>query len=68
MGRNSARCIPASKHDFKSALFTPVDGRAEPQKAAPAIAEAARDKGAHILTQLRGARHRNVGRRRSAAW
>lgn len=32
------------------ALYTPEDGRAEPQKAAPAIAEAARDKGAHILT------------------
>lgn len=32
------------------ALYTPEDGRAEPQKAAPAIAEAARDKGAAILT------------------
>ncbi|PMW45569.1 D-amino-acid oxidase, partial [Pseudomonas sp. GW460-11-11-14-LB11] len=31
--------------------YTPVDGRAEPQKAAPAIAEAARDKGASILTE-----------------
>lgn len=41
---------PGMKHDFKSALFTLADGRAEPQKAAPAIAEAARDKGAHILT------------------
>lgn len=34
----------------KGALFTPEDGRAEPQKTAPAIAEAARDRGAHILT------------------
>ena len=33
------------------ALYTPEDGRAEPQKAAPAIVEAARDKGAHILTE-----------------
>ncbi|PVA10346.1 D-amino-acid oxidase [Pelagivirga sediminicola] len=33
------------------ALHTPEDGRAEPQTATPAIAEAARDKGAHILTE-----------------
>lgn len=33
------------------ALYTPSDGRAEPQKAAPAIAEAARDKGAAVLTE-----------------
>ena len=33
------------------ALHTPVDGRAEPQKAGPAIAEAAREKGAAILTE-----------------
>ncbi|MBX5242743.1 FAD-binding oxidoreductase [Rhizobium sp. NLR22b] len=33
------------------ALHTPSDGRAEPQKAAPAIAEAAREKGAVILTE-----------------
>lgn len=32
------------------ALHTPADGRAEPQKAAPAIAEAARARGASILT------------------
>lgn len=32
-------------------LYTPHDGRAEPQKAAPAIAEAARDRGAAVLTQ-----------------
>lgn len=37
--------------NIKGALYTPVDGRAEPQKAAPAIAEAARDRGAHILTE-----------------
>lgn len=36
---------------FSGALHTPTDGRAEPQKAAPAIAEAARDKGAYILTE-----------------
>lgn len=32
------------------ALHTPGDGRAEPQKAGPAIAEAAREKGASLLT------------------
>lgn len=43
--------FPGSKLDLKGALYTPADGRAEPQKAAPAIAEAARDKGAAILTE-----------------
>lgn len=33
------------------ALYTPGDGRAEPQKVAPAISEAARDRGATILTE-----------------
>ncbi len=33
------------------ALYCTADGRAEPQKAAPAIAEKARDCGAHILTE-----------------
>ena len=35
----------------KAALYTPDDGRAEPTKAAPAIAEAARRKGAKIFTR-----------------
>lgn len=35
---------------FKGALLTPQDGRAEPQWAAPAIAEAARDRGATVMT------------------
>ncbi|WP_171234900.1 FAD-binding oxidoreductase [Ruegeria sp. HKCCA6837] len=34
-----------------AALYMPQDGRAEPQWAAPAIAEAARDRGAVIMTQ-----------------
>lgn len=42
---------PTAKLDIKGALFCGSDGRAEPQKAAPAIAEAARDRGAHILTE-----------------
>jgi glycine/D-amino acid oxidase-like deaminating enzyme len=43
--------FPAAKFDVKGALYSTHDGRAEPQKAAPAIAEAARDRGAHILTE-----------------
>ncbi len=43
--------FPASGLQVKGGIFTPIDGRAEPQKAAPAIAEAARRKGAVILTQ-----------------
>lgn len=43
--------MPGCRLPAKGALFTPADGRAEPQKAAPAIAEAARDNGAHILTE-----------------
>lgn len=35
----------------KGAFYTPFDGRAEPQKAAMAIAEAARDRGASVLTE-----------------
>lgn len=42
---------PGARIDGVGALYTPEDGRAEPQKAAPAIAEAARDKGASVLTQ-----------------
>lgn len=51
-----------SEHQFRAAfpdapqtgfggMVTPLDGRAEPQKAAPAIAEAARARGAAILTE-----------------
>ncbi len=42
--------FPGAPLDAKGALYTPEDGRAEPQKAAPAIAEAAREKGVAILT------------------
>jgi len=47
----------------KGALYTPDDGRAEPQQAAPAIAEGARAKGAFILTEcaVRGI-ERSAGR------
>ncbi len=45
------RMFPGSKLSIKGALFTAADGRAEPQRAAPAIAEAARDRGAHVMTE-----------------
>ena len=44
------KLMPGSKVAYKAALYTPSDGRAEPSKAAPAIAEAARRHGAAILT------------------
>ncbi len=42
--------LPGAARKFAGALHTPSDGRAEPTKAAPAIALAARAKGATILT------------------
>jgi glycine/D-amino acid oxidase-like deaminating enzyme len=45
-----ASLLPGASRPFKAALYTPSDGRAEPQKAAPAIAAAARKLGASVLT------------------
>ena len=45
-----ARLLPGCTATFKGGLYTPSDGRAEPQKAAPAIAAAARRLGATVLT------------------
>ncbi|TFF25492.1 FAD-binding oxidoreductase [Jiella endophytica] len=42
--------LPEMNLDYDGALFSPTDGRAEPQRAAPAIARAARAKGAAVLT------------------
>lgn len=42
--------LPDHSMDLRAALYMPQDGRAEPQWAAPAIAEAARDRGATIVT------------------
>jgi glycine/D-amino acid oxidase-like deaminating enzyme len=47
----TARVLPGLTGDWQGGLYTPSDGRGEPQKAAPAIAEAARRHGASILTQ-----------------
>jgi glycine/D-amino acid oxidase-like deaminating enzyme len=46
----TARLLPGAARAFAGALYTPSDGRAEPQKAAPAIAAAARRHGATVLT------------------
>ena len=42
--------LSQSEGRWKGALFTPSDGRAEPAKAAPAIARAAERLGARVLT------------------
>ncbi|MDQ0467797.1 glycine/D-amino acid oxidase-like deaminating enzyme [Labrys wisconsinensis] len=47
-GAELDRLMPGAR--WKAALYCPTDGRAEPQKAAPAIAAAARRAGATILT------------------
>ena len=44
-----ARLLPGASRQFRAALYTPSDGRAEPQKAAPAIAAAARKLGATVI-------------------
>lgn len=49
-GGRYAELMPGDTAPKKAALWCASDGRAEPQKAAPAIAEAARRKGATILT------------------
>lgn len=41
--------MPGAAKPWRSGLFTPSDGRAEPQKAAPAIARAAQRHGAVVL-------------------
>ncbi len=50
-GEKAAEMLPGGTVNWKGALYTPNDGRAEPQKAAPAIAAAARANGAKIFTQ-----------------
>src|SRR5690554_689245 len=50
IGSELAALTPGASTSFKGALFTPNDGRAEPQKAAPAIAEEARRHGVKLFT------------------
>jgi glycine/D-amino acid oxidase-like deaminating enzyme len=45
-----AKIMPGATKAWKGALYTASDGRAEPQKAAPAIAAAARRHGARVIT------------------
>ncbi|WP_027350275.1 NAD(P)/FAD-dependent oxidoreductase [Halotalea alkalilenta] len=46
------RLLPSGhRMALEGALYTPGDGRAEPQWAAPAIAEGARERGAAVLTE-----------------
>jgi glycine/D-amino acid oxidase-like deaminating enzyme len=48
-GTEVARRLPGMAKGWAGALYTPSDGKAEPQLAAPAIAAAARRKGAAIV-------------------
>ena len=48
-GDELAAHLPGATKRFKGALYTATDGRAEPQKAVPALAAAARAAGAVIL-------------------
>src|SRR6266852_2026004 len=47
----AAELMPGLTGTWTGALYTASDGKAEPQRAAPAIVEAARRQGAAILTQ-----------------
>jgi glycine/D-amino acid oxidase-like deaminating enzyme len=49
-GQELDAMMPDASANFVAGLHTPTDGRAEPSLAAPAIAEAARDRGAKIFT------------------
>jgi len=49
-GGEVSQLLPGSAKRWAGALYTPSDGKAEPQMAAPAIAEGARRRGATILT------------------
>jgi glycine/D-amino acid oxidase-like deaminating enzyme len=50
-GQELDAVMPGASARFVAGLHTPTDGRAEPAQAAPAIAEAARDRGAKIFTR-----------------
>lgn len=46
-----SQMVPASRGAFSGGLYAEQDGRAEPQTAAPAIANGARKKGAKVFTR-----------------
>jgi glycine/D-amino acid oxidase-like deaminating enzyme len=49
-GSELAALLPGAAREWPSALYTASDGRAEPQKAAPAIAASVRRLGGKVLT------------------
>ncbi len=49
-GEELDRLVPGASARFAGGLYTESDGRAEPQRAAPVIAQAARNMGARIFT------------------
>lgn len=49
-GDELKRQVPGSSIDWRGAIYTASDGRAEPQKAAPAIARAVARRGGTVLT------------------
>ena len=55
-GAEAERLQPGCTRTWKGALYTPSDGRAEPQKAAPSFARAAARRGAsvHLRCAVRG--------------
>lgn len=55
-GAEAERLQPGCTRTWKGALYTPSDGRAEPQKAAPSLARAAARQGAsiHLRCAVRG--------------
>jgi glycine/D-amino acid oxidase-like deaminating enzyme len=59
--------MPGLTGNWTGALYTASDGKAEPQRAAPAIAEAARRHGAAIITQCAVRGVETAGGRVSAA-
>ena len=64
--RDSPSCCPAPRR-LPGALYTQSDGRAEPQKAAPAIARGGAARRGRDPHGLRRARHRDRGGRVAAA-
>lgn len=46
----TAALMPGSTRRFKGGIYTPGDGRAEPQRAVPAMAAALRERGVKVLT------------------
>src|SRR5947209_9995031 len=49
-GAEVGRLLPGIAKPWAGALYTPSDGKAEPQRAAPAIAAPARRRGATVMT------------------